>query len=346
MKIIPHIRPFTSDNAGENYWFNSAMRYVMECLGELDYDYGFFAGLTGDNFTQFYPRNGNFSNNVMIYCAVSDCQMGADYATWVFDQIGYTCEYVARKELLANQAHYLQKIMAHIDRGLPVICSDWGVFVGYEDGGQTLLFLTHEWTEPKRLHVCGDNFVENIPHTENDRGHEFDDCDLIFIGEKKEQKDLATLYREAISRLPAQLTGGTEDFIFGAAAFRAWADDVENGKFDNILMREGDGTWSYTNYVCVLATNGSCCFDFLQKAQELNPDMAFLSEIAALYRKIGDMWHRDKDCLEKLGGGFNISYKTLTNAKKRAKIVAKIREFADVTDEILVLLKMYEGEAP
>jgi len=160
---------------------------------------------------------------------------------------------------------------------------------------------------------------------------------LIFVGEKKEQKDLATLYREAISRLPAQLTGGTEDFIFGAAAFRAWADDVENGKFDNILMREGDGTWSYTNYVCVHETNAHCCHDFLQKAQELNPDFTFLGELGELYRSM-------TGGLEDLGGGFNISYKTLTKAKKRAKIVAKIREFADVTDEVLALLNKHLGK--
>ncbi|MCL2195643.1 MAG: hypothetical protein FWB76_06805, partial [Oscillospiraceae bacterium] len=306
--------------------------YVMECLGESNYDYSFFAGLTGDNFTQIYPRHGQFGHRE---CAASDCRMSADYAAWVFEQVGYACEYVAHEQLLADQEHVLKKIIAHIDRGLPVICTSWGMFVGYENNGETLLFLTHEWEQPKRVIVRGNNFVENVPQSENDREHRFSNFDLIFVGEKNEQKDLTTLYREAISRLPAQLTGGTEDFIFGAAAFRAWADDIERGKFDEILQREGAGTWSYTNYVCVLATNGSCCFSFLEKARELNPDMSFLDEITTLYRKLGNMWHKDKDCLEQLGGGFNISYKTLANPRKRAKIVAKIREIANVTDEIL-----------
>jgi hypothetical protein len=38
---------------GENYWFNGCAKYVMECLGEKEYDYSFFAGLTGDNLRRF-----------------------------------------------------------------------------------------------------------------------------------------------------------------------------------------------------------------------------------------------------------------------------------------------------
>jgi len=339
--IISTIHPLISDNAGENYWFNGCARYVMECLNEPDYDYWFFAGLTGDNFTQFYPRRGSC-------CAVSDYLMGPDYAAWVFDQVGYACEYVTKQELLADQAHYLKKIMAHIDRGVPVIHCAWGVFVGYEDDGGTLLYLTHERTEPKRLTVGGERFIaEPIAPDEGQRDLSFETCDLIFAGEKKEQKDLARLYREAIQRLPALLRTKTDEYVFGAGAFRAWADDIENGKLGGNALDgknvycEVDGSekwWNYTNYVCALATNGSCCHSFLQKAMELNPDMAFLQEISALYQKMANMWLKDKDCLEQLGGGFNISSRTLQKPKKRAKIVAKIREFADVTDEVLQIL--------
>ena len=320
--IIPVIHQLITDNLGENYWFNGCMRYVMECLGEPDYDYWFFAGLVGDNFTQFYPRKGNC-------CAVSDYLMGPEYAAWVFGQVGYTCEYVTKQELLADQKYYLRRIMAQIDRGVPVICSNWGVYVGYEDGGKTLLFLTHEWTQPKRVAVFGDKIV----------GDRHDLEFMIFVGEKKRDVSLAQLYRDAILRLPALLSTRTEEYVFGAAAFRAWADDIENGKYDDPAILSDDLWFSYTNYVCALATNGSCCFSFLEKARELNPDMAFLDEVAALYRKMGDMWLMDKDCLEKLGGGFDIKYKTLQKRRKRAKIVAKIREFADCVDEAVRILE-------
>ena len=321
---IPLIHPLINDNAGENYWFNGCARYVMECLSEPEYDYSFFAGLTGDVFTQFYPGGDSC-------CAVSDFQMGPEYAKWVFGQVGYDCEYVTKQELLADQEHYLRKIMAHIDRGLPVIHNTGGVYVGYEDGGKTLLFLTHEWTEPKRVDVFGEKVA----------GDRHDLRFMIFIGEKKRDVPLARIYRDAILRLPALLTTRTDEYVFGAQAFRAWADDIESGKYDDPAVLEKK--WNnYTNYVCVLATNGSCCFSFLDKAKELNPDMTFLDEISALYRKMGGMWGGEtpeKGCLEKLGGGFNVSYKTLQNMKKRAKIVAKIREFADCVDEVVRILE-------
>ena len=53
--IEKYIRLVTSEH-GENYWFNGCAAYVMECLGEKDYDYQFFAGITGDVFVQHYRQ--------------------------------------------------------------------------------------------------------------------------------------------------------------------------------------------------------------------------------------------------------------------------------------------------
>ncbi|MCL1951481.1 MAG: AraC family transcriptional regulator [Oscillospiraceae bacterium] len=341
--VIPNIHMLIKDDRGENYWFNGCAAYAMESLGEPDYNYWFFAGLTGDIFTQMYTRDPTRWNA----CAAAEFLMGPEYAQWVFDQIGYACEYVTKQELLANKEHYLRRLMDSINRGVPVISVDWGMFVGYEDGGKTLLFMTHEWTEPKRVAVGGEHFFENISQSETERGHHFNAFDLIFIGEKQRHVPLAILYREAMERLPKLLTTKTDDYVFGAQAFRDWADDIEGGKYDapGMLHDEPNGDpstgkwWVYTNYVCVLATNGSCCFSFLKKARELNPDMAWLKKIARLYKKMGRMWNGKFGSLEKLGGGFNITWETLQNPKKRAKIVAKIREFADVTDEVVRVLE-------
>ncbi|MDR1532496.1 MAG: hypothetical protein LBS62_10040 [Clostridiales bacterium] len=98
-------------------------------------------------------------------------------------------------------------------------------------------------------------------------------------------------------------------------------------------------------YVCNLATNASCCYSFLEKALELNSDMTFLSEISALYRKTAEMWGGDNNTndpgsLEILGGGFNVTSETLNDPDKRSRIIAKIRDFADVIDKVVqVLLK-------
>ena len=54
---IPKIHKFITNEQGENYWFNGCGRYVMNALGEKDYDYEFFAGLTGDVFAQIFSYN-------------------------------------------------------------------------------------------------------------------------------------------------------------------------------------------------------------------------------------------------------------------------------------------------
>ncbi|MCL2106003.1 MAG: hypothetical protein FWH26_02935 [Oscillospiraceae bacterium] len=352
--VIPVSHPLNRDMSGENYWFNGCARFAMECLGETDYDYWFFAGLTGDIFTQFYPKGAHNPNK----CAISAYFMGPDYAKWVFGQVGYACEYVTEEEVLADRARYLKKIADSIDRGVPVINSACeGVIVGYEDGA--LLYYAHEWAEPKRLTLGLDRFIEEREVWEGDRKFCVDRFDLIFVGEKTREVSLALLYRDAIARLPELLTGATEEYVFGARAFRTWANDIERGKFDDPALFD-DSLWEhYTNYVCVLATNGSCCFSFLEKAMELNPDMAWLKEVYRQYRIMGMLWigsegndekqqqfqkeyekqHGKVTTLEKLGGGFNVSYKTLQNKKKRAKIVARIRVFADCADNVVRILE-------
>jgi len=95
----------------------------------------------------------------------------------------------------------------------------------------------------------------------------------------------------------------------------------------------------YTNFVCVLATNGSCCHGFLERASQLNPDMKFLEEISELYRRTANIWNNDdgKD-LEALGGGFNVTVRVLQNQKKRAKIAEKLREAAACIDQVAAIL--------
>lgn len=193
--------------------------------------------------------------------------------------------------------------------------------------------MTDNMTQPES--VSAESVLNAAQMREESRG-------LYFVGEKQEQKDIRQIYRNAILRLPTLLTTKTENYCFGADAFRAWADEIERGDFDGMTEEEMKGLpgWKrYTNYVCILATNGSCCHTFLERAQAYNPDFEFLAELRRLYWKMADMWMKDPDSLEALGGGFNISVETLKDPQRRAAIVAKIREFAEVADEILNVIK-------
>ena len=67
--------------------------------------------------------------------------------------------------------------------------------------------------------------------------------------------------------------------------------------------------------------------------------MGFLEGISRLYKKTADLWNKQKgEDLEALGGGFNVTLEALQDKQKRDKIAAKIRECADVTDEIVRVL--------
>lgn len=339
--IIPVIHRLVTDEYGENYWFNGCAKYVMECLGEKDYDYWFFAGLTGDVFTQHYTYTKYSGDALSCYMMQ---EKPAEYAEEVFVKCGYAATFVSKKELRKNTEMYLQTLIAYIDKGIPVFMwGNWsgvGVFVGYEDYGKVLLFITGNKNQPERIPL--EKALESKPNPEAvDKVLECnqDKEGWIFIGDKKENRPLAEIYREAIHAIPQHQNVKTDTYCFGAEAFRAWARDIENGKFDGMTVEEFD-TWAYyTNYVCVLATNGSCCYSFFYKAQELNPGFTWLDEVIGLYRRMGQMWNNDNgNDLEALGGGFNVTLEVLQDKEKRTIIAEVIRKCGDCMDEVVRII--------
>ena len=311
----------------------------------------FFAGITGDVFTQHYAYNEFRGEGVSGYMFNEKWSMylheteerfelreGKNgFFERIFDSCGYSSKAVTGEELCKSTEKYLQMLIASIDKGVPVIF--WGmdgaricVFVGYEEYGKTLLYITGNSNRPERISLK-EALRTGIKGFDTPMG-------WIFVEQKVKECSLAELYRERIRTLPKLLCTKTEKYCFGADAFRAWADDIESGKFDKVKSEEFDPWTSYTVYVCGLATNGSCCYSFLERAQKLNTDMTFLGEVIRLYRRFRDMWENDNgEDLEAIGGGFNVTLEVLQNEQRRKKIVAKLREFADVTDEIVQVLK-------
>jgi len=334
--MITNIHRLVTDEYGENYWFNGCARYVMECLDEPLYDYWFFAGLTGDIFTQHYTYAKYAGDALSSY--MMDADMGGDpvkFTEETFAKCGYAATYVSNQDLQKNTEMYKNALITYIDKGIPVIA--WGtplvgVFTGYEDHGKTLLYITGNSSEPERVpldKVVRGELEKYMYDYRSDLGG------WIFVGEKKETLPVDRIYREAIYAIPQHFKVKTGKYCFGPEAFRAWAKDIENGKFDGMPVEEFDGWAYYTNYICVLATNGSCCHGFLQKTQELNPDMTWLEEISRLYKRTADIWNNDNGTdLEALGGGFNITLEALQNKEKRSKIASKLNEAADCMDEV------------
>ncbi len=326
--LIPMIHRLITEEYGEIYHFNGSAAYVMECLGEKEFDYLFFAGLTGDVSVQHYKRPF-VSDGINVHY-----QFNGDgrFFEEIFEKCGYSAAYVFSRDLRKKEEMYLNKLVAYIDKGVPVISTGYsdqpcGVFVGYEEYGKTLIYISGNNSEPQRISY------------DKAMGCGTDKSGWIFVGDKKEEKKIEDIYREAIYALPKLLTTDNDKYCFGAPAFRKWADDVENGYFEQIESQEFAPLSVYVNSVFVLATNGSCCPDFLRRAYELNPDMTYLEDIIALYRRIADIWHKDGgNDLEALGGGFNITLEALQNPERREKIAARIRECGDIIEEVVKIL--------
>ncbi|MHA6530783.1 MerR family transcriptional regulator [Paenibacillus sp. BAC0078] len=341
--ILPNVRQIVHPEYGQNYWFNGCAGYVMECLGEEDFDYWFFAGLTGENFTQIYSKS-DFRGNGGLDYRLSE-QGNHHFIEEIFQQCGYTSTFVPLKQILSDRNMYVQMLMDYIDKGLPVIINDygnnphhrfsWGVLVGYADYGKTLLYMGGNGTEPDSISVedlLPKGYVEQGQHCHG----------WLFIGEKQESKSLAGIYRERILSLPQMLDYENNNYCFGAKAFRTWANNIENGLFEQIEPKEFDNWNMYTVYVCCLATNSGGCKGFLEKSLELNPDMTFISTIIELYKQTGHYWNDyNGSDLEAIGGGFNVTLQTLQDKNKRKKIADKLRDFADCIDEVAAVIERF-----
>ena len=346
-KMIPNIPPIVNSWFGENYHFNGAARYVMGCLGEMSLaDYSLIAGITGDIFTQFY----SLSNYNKGYASASDYHLGVHNLASVFETLGYSAESFSDRGLQADREHFLKKITASIDRGIPVIWyhgSPTGAIVGYENDGNTLLYLRDNKKEPERVNL-DEKYFEN---------EYIDEHGWVVAGKKKRDVSLKEIYRDVIMRLPKLLTQKTEDYVFGAEAFRAWANYIESGNF----IRPEEFCWNffaYGVYVLNLSTNSGGCQSFFEKAQELNPDFTFLEDVRKQYRITNYLWnggywvkdvHSSEEreemkrlygeySLEKLGGAFDCKLETLQDEEKRALIAKQIRRFADCINEVVRIL--------
>ena len=329
--ILPNIHPLCTWHFGENYPFNACMKHLMEYV-EPDplYTYNFFGGISGDNFVQVYGRD---------YSRYSDCVSvvtnGAAFCGRVFDAIGYSHTYVMAEQICANKFLYLETLKAYIDRGIPVLrrgtqkgcdVGNYSLIVGYEENGRILLYLDGDAAEPFRLNTDAD-FYE----------------DWIFIGTKTQEIPLPDLYRNAFVNVRRLLTLPEQyRCVFGPAAFRAWADDIENGRFDSVTPETFDEWRDYTIYVCNFSTNFcGCPRDFLSKAAECVPAFA---EIRDTYLAMGDRNERELCArLQQLGGNFNVTLDNLKDKETRHAIADVIREYAVMYEAFVRVLDRVLG---
>ena len=321
-----HFHPLLDKYQGQNYAFCGCMALLMEYLGESkDYDYWFFSGVSGDCFTQVYGQD-----LTKWYQCLSHACFDEHLIKRVFDACGYDYTFVSPESFSANREKYLQKVVSHIDRDLPVIVKGFSFpfndklypveeiscVVGYENGGQVLLYLPDTSTTPTP-------FPLDIPYT------------LVFSEEKKKAPDLPEVYRRAIANIPLLNLAPPRDGIsFGAHAFLDWADALENGKFDDIPVEDLDNWPHYGAYLCIIATNVSRP-DFLNRVKELCPDIKELTAINAVIEKM--RVHMKEFC--SLEGGFGMEEYKLKNRELMRPVCDMIRKYAGYYNELLAAFR-------
>lgn len=313
------VRQLISMYQGQNYWFNGCMDFLMECLGEdRAYDYWFFSGVTGDSFLQVFSKDPE--RMALCYSDVfTDIAVQKAFAA-----CGYFYERIKGIGAPADRARYDLRIRQFIDKGVPVIAR-------VQDAFHSFAIICGYDAERVYCVMGESNTPEPCSYDE-----------LIFATYKKEQPPLASVYREAVLGIPALIAmPETAAYSFGKKAFVDWAKSFQSGAFDAYAVE--DSLW-YTHespnfycwnqhgtYLCMLGTN-ACAGGFLEKALELNPDMAFIRQLLPLYGRLNGEGFQ---ALIGMEGGFGLKPEVAKDRERMAPISEKILELASINDEIL-----------
>jgi AraC-like DNA-binding protein len=337
-KILTDIRDLIDGMKGHNYALPDCIKYIFERVGDYEQlDFWDIAAVTGDTIAQVYNHNITASCE---YC-VSGYLAGAEYIAYVFGALGYAHEYAAAEQITANTEIYRQKIVEHIDKGIPVLVktnlndipaweSDVGTYcliIGYENDGQTVSLL-----------VSGKMTVDYEINSESR-------IDLIFAGAKQCDVSREEIYLQIIKKMPHWLTLPERNgMYFGAAAYRQWADDIEAGRFadENLPLWENYGV-----YVCNLATSGGEATYIFRKLADINPKYADLLKTGEKIQQLlpaespnggrSLLWIR----LEELGGGMDMDKvkSTMRDVEKRAKVAKTLRDYANRLEQATEIME-------
>lgn len=324
-RLIPNVERLY-ENRAENYMFPSCMRSAMAALGEdAAYDFPFFAGVTGDLFTQTWlePRwryNDSYSN------VCKETQVPLRRA---FDACGYEYVYRTRAQVQADPDGARRGIVECIDRGLPVlafgivgppVCS---IVCGYSEQGKLLIGWSQFTGETAEDEVFDHAFSENSFQVRDGLSRVEA---LVFFGRKKERPSIGECVRESLLAIPSLAALAPRDgACFGRAAFEAWADSLlEDADFRGAEALPGPLD-TYRSCVVQTGTNLHFVGPYLARAAALCPDQA------ARIRGLAALYAQEKEAFERLidyQGGYFLepNRDALLDRGFREGLSARVRE--------------------
>lgn len=314
------------ENPAENYMFPSCMRSVMGALNEsLEMDFLFFAGVTGDLFTQIWlePKwqyNDSYSN------VCKDTQLPIKAA---FDACGYSYEYYYKDDITRNKQECIQKIVDSIDKGLPVltfgivgppICS---IICGYDENGDVLIGWSqftdeHKDDIPTDL-VTSDNYFSKRNGLDNSEA-------LIFLKKKIIQPNIEESIRNSILSIPTLASmSSTARISYGKNAFEKWADSLlcdECFENEDMLASPLD---TYGSCMVLTGTN----MHYIQ--EYLNRSLRYCPDINETIENLRQAYNRENEALQKIveyqgGYFFDGDRKALLNKNFRIELAELVRK--------------------
>ncbi|HEY3284612.1 MAG TPA: hypothetical protein VGN26_20260 [Armatimonadota bacterium] len=319
-KVLGSPHPLVVYHHGQNYLLNGCMAYLTECLRESpEYDYWFFSGVTGDSFTQVHYADGDRAAS-----SLTEDVFGPEILDRAFGAIGYGYSLVTQREVAEDQEACLRRVIASIDRGVPVIAlgfevtDTFCVLCGYEESGAKLQCLRND----EELRSVA---AESLSRTKA----------LVLAGEKRQAPPLADVYRRTVASIPSFIKRAPqEDLVFGKAAFEAWAAALESA--ESLLAGQSDERMEELRWrlqcgpLCIAGTNG-CSRGFLEKALRFCPDLEVIPRLQPIYEEMQQLFEE----ISALQGGFWIPFPRLRDAETRCAIAAKVRRFIPCCDGIL-----------
>ena len=242
--ILEHIKPLSwkeGDQGLECPWAG-ALRAALAYMGE-SYTYDQIMGMSGACYRVCFTDVWDYS--------CTDALVAYDYATPLYDAVGYAFRMVERLEKQERKAER-QAIMEDIQKGKPVlainlrVAPEWGIITGYTDNGNRFLCRTYfdkEIFDALDALDAQDGQEQTSQQARTDRrmvyeengGYLFSDFWPFLIahfGEKGEGKSTLDILKTSLAALICSFEAEEcRGYHQGKDAYRAWI---------NGLSREAD----------------------------------------------------------------------------------------------------------
>ena len=331
-RLIPNVDKLY-EIPSENYMFPSCMRSALSAIqSEEEFDFLFFAAVTGDLFVQTWlTPKWQYNDSYSTVARDSGAPLRA-----AFDACGYEYEYVPKETVAANKTHYVRKIVDSIDQGLPVltfgivgppICS---IICGYDENGDTLIGwsqFTDENKEdiPTDL-VTSDQYFQVRNGLDRSEG-------LVFFGKKKKRPDITQSLRQPILNIPKLAAlNPVSNILYGKKAFDAWADSLLCDEcFQNDSMLESPLD-TYGSCMVLAGTNMFYMQQYLDRVLDACPDWK------ELIQRLKDAYQKENEALQKvaqLQGGFffDADRRALLNKEFRLELSQLVRKIGECYEQ-------------